>query len=59
MPPQSQPLAHAHQHAVPTFLGAAVSDSLVNPARNTQALASALAAGGTAVTLKMYERTGH
>jgi acetyl esterase/lipase len=59
VPPQSQPLAHAQQHAVPTFLGAAVSDTVVSPARNTQALAEALTANSTPVTLRLYERTNH
>jgi hypothetical protein len=60
VPPQSQPLSHAHRHAVPTFLGAAVSDTVVNPTRNTQAaLANALGASDTPVTLKLYERTNH
>ena len=47
------------EHAVPTFLGAALSDTVVNPTRNTQALANALGASGTPVTLKLYDRTNH
>jgi acetyl esterase/lipase len=59
VPPESQPLVFAHQRAIPTFLGAALSDTVVNPTRNTQALAKALSASGTPVTLKLYERTNH
>lgn len=59
VPADSQPIAFAAQAAVPTFLGAARSDSLVNPVRNTQALAAALGDAGTPVVLRFYERADH
>ena len=59
VPADSQPRAHANQRAMATFLGAAPDDSVVDPSRNTQALATALAAAGTPVTLRLYERTNH
>jgi acetyl esterase/lipase len=55
----SQPIAFAVQAAVPTFLGAARRDNLVDPVRNTQALAAALGAAGTPVTLRLYNRSDH
>jgi acetyl esterase/lipase len=58
-PPGTQPLEHASAAAPRSFLGAAVSDKLVNPQRNTVALASKLQAANVPVTLKLYERVNH
>lgn len=58
-PPNAQPIEFGSTHAVPTFLGAPVNDRLVSPTRSTQALAAKLAAAGTPVTLRMYERASH
>ncbi len=58
-PPNAQPIEFGHLHAVPTFLGAPVNDHLVSPTRSTRSLAAKLAAAGTPVTLRMYERASH
>ncbi|MEO5772335.1 MAG: alpha/beta hydrolase [Burkholderiaceae bacterium] len=58
-PSDSQPLAFASATSPRSFLGAAKTDSLVNPQRNTVALATRLQAVGTPVSLKLYERVGH
>ena len=58
-PPKAQPIEFGNVHVVPTFLGAPVNDKLVSPTRSTQALAAALSAAGTPVTLQMYERASH
>lgn len=58
-PPGTQPLAHAGRGAPRSFLAAAPEDRLVNPERNTRALAARLQAAGVPVTLRFYKRTGH
>ena len=58
-PAASQPLDHVHAGAPPAFLGAAKTDMLVNPQRNTGGLAARLQADGVPVTLKMYDRVNH
>ena len=58
-PPGTQPLEHASAGAPRSFLGAASSDKLVNPQRNTVGLASKLQAAKVPVTLKLYERVNH
>lgn len=58
-PPDSQPIAHVRRGVPPTFLAVGGKDELVDPKRNTMALAEALQGQGTAVTLKVYERTSH
>ncbi len=63
-PAGTQPVDHvargAGRPAPPrTFLGVATSDSLVDPQRNSEALAARLQAVGTAVTLRRYERVNH
>ncbi|MBA2723885.1 MAG: alpha/beta hydrolase [Methylibium sp.] len=59
VPPDSQPIRHADQHAVRSFLGAARDDAVVNPQRNTARLAERLRRAGTDVSLRWYERVGH
>ena len=59
VPPDSQPIHHAEQPAIRTFLGAATNDSLVDPQRNTGQLAQRLRHGGTSVTLRWYDRVNH
>lgn len=59
VPPDSQPIRHADRPGVPCFLGAARSDSLVNPERNTAQLAERLSGAGTRVTLRWYEHANH
>ena len=58
-PSDTQPLAFASTAAPRSFLGTAKTDSLVNPQRNTVALATRLGAAGVPVTLKLYERVNH
>jgi acetyl esterase/lipase len=61
-PPNSQPLFHANagtglKHRV--LLLAAKSDTLVNPQRNTLAMAQALQQRGTPVELEVFDRVSH
>jgi acetyl esterase/lipase len=58
-PPKAQPIEFGRVHAVPSFLGAPADDAVVNPTRSTQALAAALDAAGTPVTLRLYDRASH
>lgn len=58
-PPGTQPIGHARGFARPVFLGAAPSDTLVDPERNTVQLARRLRDAGTAVTERLYPRTSH
>ena len=58
-PRDSQPLAFASSKSPRTFLGAAKTDTLVNPQRNTVGLAAKLLAAGVSVSLKQYERVSH
>ena len=43
----------------PAFLGAALNDKLVDPERNTVAMAGKLKGAGVPVTLKLYENIDH
>jgi acetyl esterase/lipase len=58
-PPGTQPIAHARGFARPVFLGAAETDALVDPRRNTAQLARLLREAGTPVTERHYPRAGH
>ncbi|MBC8087805.1 MAG: alpha/beta hydrolase [Phycisphaerae bacterium] len=58
-PAGSQPVNYASKAAPRTFLGAASSDAVVNPERNTQQLAEKLRSAGVAVTLRIYPRPNH
>jgi acetyl esterase/lipase len=58
-PPKAQPIEFGRVHTVPSFLGAPADDAVVNPTRSTQALAAALDAAGTPVTLRLYDRASH
>ena len=58
-PPGTQPLEHASKAAPRSFLGAAKDDTLVNPQRNTQGLATRLHGLKVPVTVKFYDRVGH
>ena len=59
VPLDSQPIRYADQHAIRSFLGAAVADAFVDPQRNTVQLAEHLERAGTSVELHWYERTNH
>lgn len=59
VPPGTQPLSHAGAGAPPSFLGAAASDRLVDPQRNSAALAARLQAAGVPVVFRRYDRVGH
>lgn len=58
-PPHAQPIDFTDRAAIPTFLGAAAHDRLVSPSRSTRQLADKLAARGTPLTERMYERPSH
>ncbi len=58
-PPGTQPLAYAGAAAPRSFLGAANEDKLVNPERNTEAMAAKLKATGVPVVLRRYARVNH
>jgi acetyl esterase/lipase len=58
-PPHTQPMAFAGSVAPPSFLAAGAADSLVNPERNTVALAARLSAAGVRVHLHRYEHVNH
>ncbi len=58
-PAGSQPIAYASRTSPRTFLGAAGSDDLVDPDRNTRQLAEKLRAAGVAVTQKIYPDVNH
>ncbi len=61
-PADSQPLFHASAgHAMPrrTLLLAAKNDTLVNPQRNTLAMAAALQRRGTQVDVELFDRVSH
>ena len=58
-PANSQPLAFASAMSPRSFLGAAKTDSLVNPQRNSVGLATKLQAAGAPVELKLYDRVNH
>lgn len=58
-PAGSQPIDYVSQAAPRTFLGAAASDDLVDPERNTRQLAEKLRATGVPVTLRIYGQANH
>ena len=58
-PPNTQPIEFASSLSPRIFLGAARKDSLIDPQRNTAALATKLTAAGVPVTLKMYDGVSH
>ena len=59
--PDTQPINHVDDLArpLPVFLGAAVHDKLVDPERNSMALADKMKARGTDVTVRTYEHVNH
>ena len=58
-PPDSQPIRHVGAFRRPVFLGAAESDALVDPRRNTVQLAARLREAGTPVVERLYPRANH
>lgn len=58
-PPDSQPVVHAGADAPPTLLMAGTDDTLVDPVRNTRALADALRRAGARVEQVEYPGLGH
>jgi acetyl esterase/lipase len=58
-PAKAQPIEFGHVRAVPSFLAAPTHDAVVSPTRSTQALAVALEAAGTPVTLRLYDGASH
>jgi len=58
-PPGTQPIEHVAAGAPRSFLGAARTDSLVNPQRNSAGLAQRLRDLNVPVTLTFYDRVNH
>ena len=58
-PPGSQPVNHVSPNAPRSFIGAAKKDSLVDPQRNSVALATQLQSAGVPTTLRLYDRVNH
>ncbi|MES2185168.1 MAG: alpha/beta hydrolase [Pseudomonadota bacterium] len=58
-PPDSQPMAHASAKAPRTLLMVSEQDKVVDPQRNTLALARKLQLLGVPVTLHQYPRVSH
>ena len=58
-PPASQPINHVGKNGPPALLIAANNDKLVNPVRNTGALASKLRAHGVPVQEHYYDKVNH
>jgi acetyl esterase/lipase len=58
-PAGSQPGEYISRSAPRSFIGAAKKDSLVDPQRNSVALATQLQAAGAPTTLKLYDRVNH
>lgn len=58
-PPDTQPLPLAGAGAPRSFIGAARKDDLVDPQRNSVALAQRLQGLGVPVTLRLYDRVNH
>ena len=58
-PAGTQPLAYAGASSPRSFLGAAMTDTLIDPQRNSVGLATRLRAAGVPATLKLYERVNH
>ncbi|MFN6994685.1 MAG: alpha/beta hydrolase [Aquincola tertiaricarbonis] len=59
VPPGAQPVEWAGPATPRSFLGAARSDALVDPQRNTVALATRLQAAGVPVMLRLYDGVNH
>ena len=57
--PDTQPIAHVTGAAPRTFLGAAITDSLVNTQRSTVGLGERLTAAGVPTQVKLYSRVNH
>jgi acetyl esterase/lipase len=58
-PPGTQPIDYVRRDTPRAFLGAALNDKLVEPERNTVAMAARLKAAGVPVTLKLYDNIDH
>ena len=58
-PAGTQPVDYAGASSPRSFLGAAMTDPLIDPQRNSVGLATRLRAAGVPVTLKLYERVNH
>ncbi len=58
-PADSQPLAHVSAQSPPALLLAAEKDDVVNPQRNSAAMAARLEKAGVEVCFRTYPRVGH
>jgi acetyl esterase/lipase len=58
-PAGSQPVSYVNARSPRSFIGAAKNDSLVDPQRNSVALAAQMQSSGVPTTLKLYDRVNH
>jgi acetyl esterase/lipase len=58
-PEGSQPVSYVDASSPRSFIGAAKKDSLVDPQRNSVALAGQLQTAGVPTSLKLYDRVNH
>ncbi len=58
-PAGTQPVQYAAKDSPRAFLGAALSDNLIDPQRNTVGLATRLQAAGATAQTRLYERVNH
>ena len=58
-PTGSQPVSYVNANSPRSFIGAAKKDSLVDPQRNSVALAGQLQTAGVSTTLKLYDNVNH
>jgi acetyl esterase/lipase len=58
-PPDSQPIVHASADSPPALLISAAEDLLVDPQRNTGAMAARLREASVPVTERYFDRVGH
>lgn len=55
----TQPMDYAQHSTLPAFLGAAASDDLVNPQRNTVTMAQKLKDAAVPVSVHLYDKVNH
>jgi acetyl esterase/lipase len=59
VPVSSQPINYAGQPAIRSFIATGANDTLVDPKRNSEALASRLRAANNEVSFRRYENVSH
>ena len=58
-PAGTQPIDYVSAASPRSFVGAAKTDTLIDPQRNSVGLATRLQAAGVPVTLRLYDRVNH